>query len=214
MAADRSFAGVRIDRVLVVLIACWVIAIGTGVWALSRYAGAPGQPAAAPPTWPAASETARPPGRPTLLMFVHPQCSCSRASLESLARLQAEVAGQSSAETVVLVAAPSRMGDDWARGALWQQAAAIPGVRVVADADGREAARFGAATSGQALLYGADGRLLFSGGLTPARGHAGDSAGHAALRELLRNQPAGDAQAAVFGCPLHDQPDAVSAVAR
>ena len=196
---------------MVLLVALWLVAVGAGIWTLSRYAGAAGQPAAAPSIWPAASEIARQPDRPTLLMFVHPQCTCSRASLESLARLQAEVAGRSAAETVVMVAAARSMGDDWTRGALWQQAAAIPGVRVVADLDGREAARFGAATSGQSLLYGADGHLLFSGGLTPARGHAGDSAGLAALRGLLLDQPAGDARAAVFGCPLHDRPDGAPA---
>ena len=50
------------------------------------------------------------------------------------------------------------------------------------DDDGAEARRFGAETSGQTLLYDARGALAFSGGITGARGHAGDNAGRASLR--------------------------------
>lgn len=199
------------NRALVGLIAVWLAVVVAGVWALSRYAGGAGEPGIAPPLWPAASALPHDGQRPTLLMFVHPQCSCSRASLEGLARLMAEVDGAQAARTVVLVAAPAAMATDWPRGVLWDQAAAIPGVEVVADRDGREAAVFGAATSGQTLLYGGDGRLQFSGGITPARGHAGDSAGHTALRSLLRHQTAHDTGAAVFGCALHDRPSGAAA---
>jgi hypothetical protein len=86
-------------------------------------------------------------------------------------------------------------------------------VTVVRDDSGREAGRFGAATLGQTLLYDADGSLLFSGGITAARGHAGDNAGRSELVSLLnrglsapvvtmnRGQSARDATH-VFGCPL------------
>ena len=53
------------------------------------------------------------------------------------------------------------------------------------DDDGAEARRFGAETSGQTLLYDEHGALLFSGGITGARGHAGDNAGRASLVALL-----------------------------
>ena len=72
--------------------------------------------------------------------------------------------------------------------------------------EGREAARFGAATSGQTFLYDARGGLLFSGGITGARAHAGDNAGRSAVVTLL-NGTGGPAapRTSVFGCPLFDR---------
>ena len=80
------------------------------------------------------------------------------------------------------------------------------GARVVLvdrDADGVEAARFGAKTSGQALLYAADGRLLFHGGLTPSRGHEGDNEGLRRVTAILDGKAARD-ESPVFGCSLRD----------
>jgi len=65
-----------------------------------------------------------------------------------------------------------------------------------------EARRFGVETSGQTLLYDAGGRLIFSGGITGSRGHAGDNAGEAALVALLTSGQADRRATSVFGCPL------------
>ena len=80
----------------------------------------------------------------------------------------------------------------------------IPGVRAVDDVGGGEAAWFGATTSGHAILYGADGGRLFSGGITAARGHEGENDGAEAVVRLVLQLGAG-AQAAthpVFGCAI------------
>ena len=59
------------------------------------------------------------------------------------------------------------------------------------DISGDEARRFGAATSGEALLYSPSGKLLFHGGITPSRGHEGGSVGRDALvRCVLDGTPA------------------------
>ena len=57
-----------------------------------------------------------------------------------------------------------------------------------------------------ALLYGSDGRLAFSGGLTSVRGHAGDSFGQERIVSLITTGAADRAESAVFGCPLDDDP--------
>jgi hypothetical protein len=75
-------------------------------------------------------------------------------------------------------------------------------VTVVRDDDGRHAKQFGAATSGQTLLYDQDGALVFSGGITGARAHAGDNLGRQSLVALLNRQPAARTGTSVFGCPL------------
>src|SRR4029078_12925735 len=69
-------------------------------------------------------------------------------------------------------------------------------------AGARVAARLGATTSGHVLVYGADGALLFSGGITSARAHEGDSIGqNAIVRALYGGKPPID-QTPVFGCGL------------
>jgi hypothetical protein len=178
----------------------WLAATFSGTWALLVYANAPGEAVLAPEAWPETSEIARAPGRPTLVMFVHPRCPCSRASVGELALLLERSAGRAEARVVFLD--PAGMDADWVKTDLWRAAAAIPGVAPVCDAGGREARIFHAATSGQTLLYDAAGRLLFHGGITVARGHAGDNPGRSALAALLAAAPASRTATPVFGCSL------------
>jgi hypothetical protein len=99
---------------------------------------------------------------------------------------------------------------EWDHTGLWDAATAIPDVTAVRDEDGREAGLFHAETSGQTFLYAPDGRLLFSGGTTGARGHAGDNAGRATLLALLTSGTAARSATPVFGCSLfapQDRPD-------
>ncbi len=86
-----------------------------------------------------------------------------------------------------------------------RRAACIPGVSVLADPDGVEARRFGALTSGDAFLYDAGGRLVFRGGITPSRGHQGESAGRSAIEAFLKGGRPRTATAPVFGCPIRSQ---------
>ena len=66
----------------------------------------------------------------------------------------------------------------------------------------RRGARFHVTTSGQTLLYSAAGELLFSGGITFARGHAGDNAGRTAIESYSAGDSPGYRQTPVFGCPI------------
>jgi hypothetical protein len=91
---------------------------------------------------------------------------------------------------------------DWRTSPLWQKVAALDGITVIEDRDGLEAARFGARTSGQALLYDGSGRLVFSGGMTASRGHEGDNAGRTAIERLVRHERADRSSTLVFGCGL------------
>src|SRR4051812_31343380 len=71
------------------LTVAWFAASGTGLWMLWAWDNQPGTAARAPDQWPAATILARDRGGPTLVMLVHPQCTCSRASLGELAELLA-----------------------------------------------------------------------------------------------------------------------------
>jgi len=102
----------------------------------------------------------------------------------------------------VLFVKPPGSAENWEKTDLWQSAANIPGVSVVVD-DGAEALRFHAVTSGQTALYDVAGRLLFSGGITGSRGHAGDNAGRSAIVSLLNTGEAEQTETSVFGCDLY-----------
>ena len=85
---------------------------------------------------------------------------------------------------------------------------------MIVDLNGAEAHRFGAATSGQAMLYDPAGRLLFSGGLTEARGEAGESEGMDAILHNLGGAPGAATRAPVYGCELFaSRADATTATA-
>lgn len=180
----------------------WLGLVGIGLGILWWYDNAPGAAAAPASFWPTESQIQRAPGRATLVMLAHPQCPCTRASLGELALLMTQCEGRVTAS--VLFYQPEGFSAAWTQTDLWQSAAAIPGVTVKRDEGGIEASRFHAATSGQVLLYDAGGRLIFSGGITGGRGHAGDNAGRSAIVSLLTKGASKRDRTFVFGCSLFD----------
>jgi hypothetical protein len=180
--------------------AVWLIAAASGLAVLWAYDNAPGEGAMAPAAWPAGTALALANDRPTLVMLAHPQCSCTRASLDELAEALARATNQP--RTYVLFLKPDGVSDDWAQSDLWKIAAKLPNVTVVRDDGGVEAKRFGVSTSGSTLLYDNGGELVFSGGITGARAHRGDNAGRQAIVDLLNRGTAASATTKVFGCSL------------
>ncbi|WP_145254984.1 hypothetical protein [Planctomycetes bacterium Pan216] len=92
---------------------------------------------------------------------------------------------------------------DWADTDLWRSAAPLCSTTPIVDVAGEDAKEFGATTSGHVLLYSNAGQLRFSGGITPARAHEGDSVAAGALVDLLNGHPVDHAMFPVFGCPIH-----------
>ena len=133
-------------------------------------------------------------------MAAHPQCPCTRASMEGLAHV---VAGANKRLAVyVLMTKPSGTAEGWERSDTWDAAERISGVRVLTDRDGAEAHLFGARTSGQTLLYDPGGKLVFRGGLTSSRGHAGPSLGQNSILALVHGGTVDTPLTEVFGCAL------------
>ena len=197
--------GSRRRAALAVLVALWLGAVlGGSAW-LWRYKSAPGAAAATTEGWPQATGSAavgRSATLPTLLVFIHPECPCSRATLRELGRLLDAVRDRVAAHVVFV--RPAGVPAGWERGGNWDLAAALPGVSVHVDQDGTTMVAFGVLTSGHTLLYDRDGRLRFSGGITAARGHEGDSTGHSLVADMILRGRAGKAMTAVFGCALRD----------
>jgi len=186
--------------VLGLLVAAWAAAVGGGVWFLWSYASRPGPAGPAAFAWPAESALNLDPSRATLIMFLHPKCPCSRASVDQLDTLLARAAVKPVTKAVFVRPAGTESG--WERKGLWESASAIPGVETIVDPEGVEARRFGVKTSGHVLLFGPDGTLRFSGGITSARGHSGDNRGLADVIDRLRDGALASSTTPVFGCLL------------
>jgi hypothetical protein len=190
------------NKILVtsLLAASWMAALAFGTRVLFKYETTPGQSGPVASSWPAVSVVPHQNDKPTLLMLAHPHCPCTRASIAELAQIMAHAIGRVNA--YVLFVKPPGAAADWDDTDLRRSAAAIPGVTVLRDENGIEAARFGAKTSGHTLVFDRDGTLLFSGGITASRGHIGSNAGESSVLAVLNRQTPERQRTPVFGCAL------------
>ena len=185
---------------LVVLAGLWIALVAAGFWVLAREEFTPVASLSQGPTFPSGSSVPLASHQPTLILFVHPLCPCTRASFHELSDLLAEVPHKIS--LIVVFTIPKGLPDDWKQGDLWQAARSFPGTQVMEDRDGIESRRFGVNGSGHCLLYAPSGQLLFSGGITASRGHEGENPGRLALVSLIATGHAAINQTPVFGCSL------------
>ncbi len=179
----------------------WVLAVGCGMFWLAEYSFTPGRSGQATPVWPGEQAQEEGKDRFTLVVALHPECPCSRATLRQL-----DTVLLNSAERVQVLAvfsdqlpgAPAEASD------LYAQAGALPGVRLICDRDGSWMQRFDFHTSGEIRLYRPDGTLAFQGGITAARGHEGDNPGSDAVIAAVRTNAstASLTTTPVFGCAL------------
>jgi hypothetical protein len=183
-------------------IAIWLMALVAAVAYINVYANTPGPGGLPPAHWPTESRIGLDGGVPTLLMFAHPRCPCTRASVSELEQIISDCHGRVKAQ--VWFVQPTGAPEGWTDTSLWRTAAALPDVTVHVDVNGAEAQRFHSGTSGQTLLYSTAGELLFHGGITVARGHEGDNAGVDAIESELNHKVEGPITGStpVFGCEL------------
>jgi hypothetical protein len=185
---------------LTLAVTTWLLLVCVGMRFVLDYQTRPGVSAHPPLAWPLASRILPAEGEPRLLLFVHPHCPCSRATLSELARVVAQTRGH--LHVAVEFVVPPGQESRWGQTDLWQSVSGIPGVQVGLDQNGVEARRFGSVTSGQVLLYDAMGHLQFAGGITAGRGHAGDNAGSDAVVSFIRDGSGPRSSTPVYGCAL------------
>ena len=191
---------------LTLLIVAWAILVGITCWAMFAYEfeREPGGSGNAVAHWPADAQIARTPGRPTLLLFLHPKCPCSRASLAELERIWVLQNDQNihTPQLVVVATVPPDESDDWLATDTVEQALRLPGAQLVADPGGREAQRFGATTSGTVMWFDPEGKCLYAGGITSGRGHEGSNVGRDCLEQLMRGELPSQKGMPALGCRL------------
>lgn len=190
--------------------AIWVAACLAATYAAMNYDFQPGRLGPRRASWPADTDYSystaliRSPGKPAVLAFLHPRCVCTRATITQLLRTLEAHPG---AELIVPVFTPLTLKDQRA----WEESeyvktirAKFPDAQVVFDRGGVQAWRFGAFTSGTILVYDAQGKETFRGGITDRRGGERDNPGlqHFALALTGAAANAQEPPSPVFGCPL------------
>jgi len=187
-------------------VAIWVLFTAAGLGALSFYAFTGSPPAHAAQQWPANALVALDPARPVLVLFLHPRCPCSSASIAELDRVLSRHPGAFRSYAVLTL--PPGVKSGWEAGRNLEAARKLPGTALVFDRGGALALSFGARDSGTLLAYGPEGTRLFVGGITASRGHEGESLGALALTDIAVGQEPRQAESPVFGCPLLGPEDA------
>lgn len=141
-----------------------------------------------------------------LMMFIHPRCSCSEASLDEMREVITR-AGDEVESLEFFVAVPdSSSARQWEVGRLIDRLEAWGSqVTVHRDPEGRAAAQYGARTSGHVIAWASGGQQpIFAGGITGSRGHRGDNPGRLQLLEALHSHVSSPA-VPVFGCGLQSE---------
>lgn len=181
----------------------WLSAIGGSVFWINDYAATPGEaPTETLIAWPEGTALGPLGDRGRLILFAHPRCPCTRATIRNLERtlLSPEIGERAPALTFVF----------WTPETSWREtdivaiAGEVSGAKVVFDEDGALTRSFGATTSGHATLFGRKGELVFAGGLTATRAHEGPSPGTQALEAWMRGEEPRVRRAPTFGCPILD----------
>ena len=189
----------RVSKRSLALLATWGAVVVSGILFLEAYAARPGDGGTPAGRWAAGSRIQRDHRRATLLIFLHPHCPCSRANIGELAYIMDRCRDRLSVHAILL---GTPFLDGSGQSEIERDLAGLPDVHVYPDRGGIEARRFSVATSGHTLVYDTRGRLVFSGGITAARGHAGDNYGRAAVLDRILREEGRRAGSPVFGCPL------------
>jgi len=184
------------------LIILWLTAVCCLEAALVFHMSTPAARSSAIYNFPISAGRLHHPGRPTLVLFAHPLCPCSTASIEELSKLMSHINGR--LDAYVFFLKPRGVQSGWERSAAWYEASMIPGVAVMCDEQGKMAAKFRATTSGSTYLYDQDGHLVFNGGITFARGHVGENEGSETILATVLDKSSDRKCTNVFGCSLLD----------
>jgi hypothetical protein len=180
-----------------IVVVLWSVLATAGMFAVARSGRAVSRPETPVDHWPDASPVPRNPGRATVLVAIHPRCPCTPATLIAVHELIRREPGRF--DVVCLATHPIDAGDAWVHASNVEMAREIPGAVVVMDPEGDLAAAHGLRASGQVILYAADGKVVFDGGLTPGRGMV--ASGEVVARLLDPTRSSLD-RADAFGCPL------------
>ena len=181
----------------------WIVVLILGFGAMAWYKQQPGPVGKIQSHWPQNVSQPLNPFRHNLVLFAHPGCSCTYASIVELEKLL--VSHKNKFNVQIYFYYPSDKTKEWTNSTSKTYALKLPNTEVIDDRGGEFARRFGALTSGQAILYSPEGKLVFAGGLTETRGHIGESEGTRSIASAIETGQSLIKSTSTFGCILFSE---------
>lgn len=180
-----------------ILLSIWMTALSLGAWICLDYEKTP---ANVSPSSRKIFFARTPASDYCLVMFAHPKCECTKASLSELARF---LARNTNTRAKIYFNVPHGF-EAWTHEENLRLAESIPGVSVFTDLNGLVAKKFDAKASGECFLFDQKSNLRFHGGITASRGHEGDNFGLECMTHIVEGQKSAASSNVVFGCALFD----------
>ncbi len=176
----------------------WLICIIISLYYISSYMFKVSENPQACPIYPNNQQIIFDKTKDNLILFIHPFCPCSHATVNELKRVLAKTNANIAINVVFIKpkGLKSIQQND-----LYQEISQIKGVNIIFDRSNVLAGAFNINTSGSILLYDINGNLIFQGGITGGRAEEGDNLGKSRLIQALKNE-SGKWQSPVFGCSL------------
>lgn len=187
--------------ILVILLATCI----AGFVKLADYSSRPGPEANVPTTMPGdelSQFSLREGGPPAIILFYHPHCPCTFATARCLERLMPRLG--CAPRVHAFAYCPAGEPDSWIESRTTKILRNMSETVIYVDRGGQKCRQFDVAISGHVLVYDVKGNLTFSGGLTPYRGHEGDSAAALGFVRTINNRGGAQERSSwpVFGCPI------------
>lgn len=178
----------------------WISLLFVGHLVLYEYELTPSPLANSKRVFPQSSDVQLAHGRQNIVMFLHPSCPCSEASVDEFHELMR--AGEKDSVGTVVFYMPPEKEPEWSLAPIVQRVKRIRNVTIEYDTDGSRAETFGVTTSGHVLIYDGRGILQFTGGITGSRGHTGDNHYFDLAKQCILARRAKYTTTPVFGCAL------------
>ena len=157
-----------------------------------------------PAKLPVLSGIPRTTGQKQLVMFVHPHCQCTKASLTELSRALNDIQkqGVQCPQVTFVIRQPELADERWESSPIITQCTSFETAQLLHDPGGRQARIFGVMNSGTCCLFNETGDLQFLGGITISRGHQGLNPGSVMLKDSILHGSIVSNPVPVFGCAL------------
>ncbi len=178
----------------------WLASVSYGLGFLYNYSLKPANMQQVLKNWPEESKIKFAKNQANLVLFLHPHCQCSEASLAELQKIQAQFHKKFKTHLVFIL--PEGTEQDWIHTKLWKKSQNLANTELIIDKSLQEAKVFASTSSGQVYLFNKERELIFLGGITSARGHQGDSIGNSAIKAYFRSGNMSVEKAPSFGCSL------------
>lgn len=137
---------------------------------------------------------------PLTLLFLHPECPCSDASIYEITQMQKL---NSEMNFKIIISYPKNTYNKWvSSNRAKRQLLKNKSIELIDDKNNVLSDAFGASTSGVTLIFKEENNLVFAGGITPSRGHLGRTIAHEIIKEaslfsFTKNE--------VYGCSINTQ---------